>query len=1080
MNYKIVLLLCFCCFSNITLAQKDTKVSKAKITLDEVEQYTLPYQDNEKLRKAEELRRSPDTAPRYAENVSVNITPHTHGTWETLPNGKDLWRLKIYSEGAKSLNLGFTKYFMPKGGSLILYTPDKETIRGPFTPADNEEHEQLWTPIISGEALVIEVLIPSAKRTALDLQLSYVNHDFIGFGKEGASALASGSCNVDVICGAADGWDIVDGYRDIIRSVAVISTGGGTFCTGFLVTNARQDCTPYFMTAYHCGISESNAPSLVTYWNFENSYCRQPDSPESGQAGDGELNDFNTGSIFRARSSATDFVLVELDDPVSPTANAFMAGWNAEFTLPTGGAIAVHHPSTDEKRISFENDQDVYWGNWGSGNQDIPTGNHVIVADWNIGTTEPGSSGSPLFDTNKRVIGQLHGGSAACGNDLYDSYGGIAYSWEGEGTPSTRLIDWLDPDGTGIRVIDGVDVPCAPDHCFNGVQDEDETDIDCGGASCIACPTCDDGIQNQGEEGVDCGGPCAAVCPTCDDGIQNGDEEDVDCGGSNCEACPCYDNVVTVTILFDNYPEETSWVIVDADGTVVASGGTYGSQADGSTIALPNCLLDGCYDFTINDSFGDGICCGYGEGSYTVTDEAGNVLASGAEFGSSETTNFCVSTEGASCNDGVQNGDETGIDCGGSFCAPCPDPIAGCTDEAAHNYNPDATEDDGSCETCSDGILNGDETDIDCGGSLCAACAVPGCTDESAHNYNPDATEDDGSCETCSDGILNGDETGVDCGGALCMACPVPGCTDATAHNYDPNATEDDGSCETCSDGILNGDETEIDCGGSLCDPCDTGECSYVIFDNNDFEDGWGIWNDGGNDVRRARQDSRYANSGTYCIRLRSNSGMGSSMITDALDLSFYEELTLDFSLYARSMESGDGFVVEIDNGNGFTNAATYTSGADFVNDTRYNETVIIDGPFSTATQLRIRCDANQKADYIYIDDVMISACMAGPEFKSSIDPKQTSVEATSYVTDLTLYPNPVSNLLNVSINELDADAQLIITDFNGKVLQERPLSKGQTVTQVNTTNFLSGCYFISIQTPNGKIKTERFIVVGD
>ncbi|MEQ8626922.1 M4 family metallopeptidase [Ekhidna sp.] len=97
---------------------------------------------------------------------------------------------------------------------------------------------------------------------------------------------------------------------------------------------------------------------------------------------------------------------------------------------------------------------------------------------------------------------------------------------------------------------------------------------------------------------------------------------------------------VTLSITLDNYPEETSWEIRDG-GTVVASGGTYGSQPDGSTVTENIALAAGCYDFVINDSYGDGICCSYGNGSYSLTD-GGTTLASGGAFGSSETTNFCV------------------------------------------------------------------------------------------------------------------------------------------------------------------------------------------------------------------------------------------------------------------------------------------------------------------------------------------------------------------------------------------------------------------------------------------------------
>ncbi len=191
-------------------------------------------------------------------------------------------------------------------------------------------------------------------------------------------------------------------------------------------------------------------------------------------------------------------------------------------------------------------------------------------------------------------------------------------------------------------------------------------------------PTCTDGVQNGNETGVDCGGPDCPTCPTCTDGTQNGQETGVDCGGPDCPSCPCNGTEVIVTINLDNYPEETTWLIENSAGITMASGGPYGNLADGSTVVDISCLPNGCYDFIINDSYGDGICCSYGTGSYDVVDENGNMLASGGAFGFSETTVFCVSTGPApTCTDGIQNGDETGVDCGGPDCAPCQSP--GCT-----------------------------------------------------------------------------------------------------------------------------------------------------------------------------------------------------------------------------------------------------------------------------------------------------------------------------------------------------------------------------------------------------------------
>jgi len=116
-------------------------------------------------------------------------------------------------------------------------------------------------------------------------------------------------------------------------------------------------------------------------------------------------------------------------------------------------------------------------------------------------------------------------------------------------------------------------------------------------------------------------------------------------------ACPtgCTDNEVTMSLTFDDYASETSWTLTDASGNTLYSGGSYKDQASGSTITETFCLVDGCFDFNIFDSYGDGICCAYGNGSYAITDDSGTVLASGGTFGSSETKNICINGGGSTC-----------------------------------------------------------------------------------------------------------------------------------------------------------------------------------------------------------------------------------------------------------------------------------------------------------------------------------------------------------------------------------------------------------------------------------------------
>ncbi|MDH7913648.1 M43 family zinc metalloprotease [Winogradskyella sp. SYSU M77433] len=227
---------------------------------------------------------------------------------------------------------------------------------------------------------------------------------------------------------------------------------------------------------------------------------------------------------------------------------------------------------------------------------------------------------------------------------------------------------------------DGANYGCSIGHVSCGTTDMVQNYMDYSDDSCMNLFTqgqkdrmrailAPGGVRRSLALSDKCNG--GGTTPSCSDGIQNGDETGVDCGGS-CAPCQvaCTENPVNISITLDNYPEETAWTVTNSGGQTVASGGTYGSQPDGSTITEDLCLPDGCYTFTITDAYGDGICCSYGNGSYSVTDASG-VVASGGSFGSSESTEFCLgSTPEPTCSDGIQNGDETGVDCGGS-CTPC-------------------------------------------------------------------------------------------------------------------------------------------------------------------------------------------------------------------------------------------------------------------------------------------------------------------------------------------------------------------------------------------------------------------------
>ena len=140
---------------------------------------------------------------------------------------------------------------------------------------------------------------------------------------------------------------------------------------------------------------------------------------------------------------------------------------------------------------------------------------------------------------------------------------------------------------------------------------------------------------------------------------------------------PAFCEDVTLTILLDNYPSETSWNITNADNVAVASGSGYSGA--GSTVTEVIALDPGDYTFTIFDSFGDGICCAYGAGEYTLTDASNNVLAAGGEFASQDSTPFTISGDGGTtpttettCDDGIDNDADGATDCADSDCSADP------------------------------------------------------------------------------------------------------------------------------------------------------------------------------------------------------------------------------------------------------------------------------------------------------------------------------------------------------------------------------------------------------------------------
>jgi len=421
-------------------AEQVAAINNALSNLSAVDTVLLPPFDIEAARQEDAVRRAENLPPRFALPYPVSISPFTGGTWEMLDDETAVWRLRIVSPGALSLNLGFGAYRMPAGGRMYIHATDQSYVLRAFSDADNQDHGQLWTPVILSDDIVLMAVVPVDALDKVQLELITINHGYRFFGED--SGGRAGSCHVDVVCDEGNRW------RSEIPAVGVYTVGGVWRCTGCMVDNTSHDQTPYFLTARHCGVTAENAGTVVVYWNFE--------SPTCGQHGGGSLSQFTSGSTFRASNAASDFTLLQLNARPNAAWGVTYAGWDRGTGNPSS-AVCIHHPDCDEKSISIENDPlttTSYRGTTSPGD-----GNYLRVADWDIGSTEGGSSGAPLFNSARRIVGQLRGGDAACGNDLSDWFGRFSRSWTGGGTNATRLSNWLDPGNTGATTCGPPPVP---------------------------------------------------------------------------------------------------------------------------------------------------------------------------------------------------------------------------------------------------------------------------------------------------------------------------------------------------------------------------------------------------------------------------------------------------------------------------------------------------------------------------------------------------------------------------------------------------------------------------------------------
>jgi len=377
---------------------------------------------------------------KFAEIIDVDISPTREGKCFEDEKGNKTWILKIKSPGAYSLGLLFDNYRLPIGAELNIYNTSHTHFKGALTYINNKWNNILAVTPIKGDEIIIDYYEPFEIQFNGELHIASVAHDYLNIfnylEKEEKGFGDSGTCNVNINCDGSELWQLIK------HSVSKIIYNG-YLCSGALINNTRNDGHPYYLTANHCIDNSFDASAAIFYFNYESPDCSNINGP-TGQS--------ISGSKLIATPSikSLDFSLLELS--VQPPASYFpyYAGWNRDVSDPES-VTSIHHPRGDIKKITKSFDG-ATTNDYGEGYTPY---SHWWIDEWSTGTTEGGSSGSPLFNQDGLIIGDLTGGDASCSYNFNDYYQQLHWSWDTYQDTLKQLKYWLDPENTGELMLEG-------------------------------------------------------------------------------------------------------------------------------------------------------------------------------------------------------------------------------------------------------------------------------------------------------------------------------------------------------------------------------------------------------------------------------------------------------------------------------------------------------------------------------------------------------------------------------------------------------------------------------------------------
>jgi len=450
MKKTFTLLMVFCLLVNYLAAQVSEggipySLSTTYKTGIAIPVEELPTFEIEPLLAEDEINeRSGAILYRFAKIMDVDYGLDNSGVWQTLDNGDRLWLLCIKTSGAYTTQVFFDQYLLPEGASIYVYSKSHNHILGAFTASNNKDFAQLAIAPVKGDEVVIEYRQPANNTTPPLLHIGQIGHGYRetlnptddNFGR-------AERCNRDINC--AEGADWQREKHSVCRIIFKLNNQS-YLCSGALINNARRDGTPYFLTANHCIPTYQEAETAIFYFNYESPTCN---------GADGTTNQTVSGATIVSTTNRLDFCLLKLAEVPPVAYKPYYSGWNVSKE-PAKTAVAIHHPLGDVKKMSFykkppETADFIY--QW-----DFDDSTHWYIPKWTLGITQGGSSGSPLYDENHRIIGDLTGGSTIANCTSADAfYSKMSEAWAKYTLENNNLKHWLDPDNSGITFLDGYD-----------------------------------------------------------------------------------------------------------------------------------------------------------------------------------------------------------------------------------------------------------------------------------------------------------------------------------------------------------------------------------------------------------------------------------------------------------------------------------------------------------------------------------------------------------------------------------------------------------------------------------------------